>query len=387
MSCIKSLIFFSIITLIACNYENTGKKNHSNRNDVLVSDDTNTSLNNAFLDLVQNRKYQDSIIGIDTSQVNIIKRIKHLISEYTSKREYLNTSIYNYYLARLYSYITIIKFKGFLYDDINETMNPVYKDDYINFNDSAVYYAEKTLQLDKNNINAMYILCDVIFYDIHRGLLNSHVIPNLSSRNKVFYTKCISLIVNKCSDYRNIDTSQNKYLSRGINEVALYILNVSETFKENYTFDVNNENKINFLYKVGEILDFLNNYQTFEYVDFKTDYFKNNVYPNVKLAREYIQDKMNSVKVDNNSSTSSAQNIKLYTLSEALEFMQERTSNVGQKIIEYKQSNFGRYTVYYFLTMTGNGMGCLSVVSQFKLDVMSANCGDFETKMIQFTYL
>lgn len=113
--------------------------------------------------LEMHRAYQDSLILKYKLPEEKFNAIKLLISEYKKmgNDESNNNSNYNYYLARLYSYMYSIPIYGNFYDTLNNKL--LNNDLYNNYVDSAYYFSEKSLAIDSNNLMSMLVYTRSLF--------------------------------------------------------------------------------------------------------------------------------------------------------------------------------------------------------------------------------
>lgn len=80
-------------------------------------------------------------------------------------------------------------------------------------------------------------------------------------------------------------------------------------------------------------------------------------------------------------------NPKIITKSEADTFMRERMSDINQTLMKSKVVVFEGVELYYYLSVTENGMTCISAVSENKLEIIASNCGETFTKLDQWNAL
>jgi hypothetical protein len=70
------------------------------------------------------------------------------------------------------------------------------------------------------------------------------------------------------------------------------------------------------------------------------------------------------------------------TLSQAEAFIGSRCESVGQILVNSKCLNFDQKTLYVFLSVSSEtGEACISTISEFALEVVAVDCGDYETKI------
>ncbi|MFT7250665.1 MAG: F0F1-type ATP synthase membrane subunit a [Flavobacterium sp.] len=78
---------------------------------------------------------------------------------------------------------------------------------------------------------------------------------------------------------------------------------------------------------------------------------------------------------------------KKILFTEAKEFMQKRLNDVNQELMGSKTVYFDGKAIFMFLSVTENGMTCISGVSEFKLEVMSTDCGNTDLKIQEWNNL
>jgi hypothetical protein len=67
------------------------------------------------------------------------------------------------------------------------------------------------------------------------------------------------------------------------------------------------------------------------------------------------------------------------TLSQAEASMRTRCESVGQILVNSKSVSFDQKTLYTFLSVSSeSGEACISTISEFALEVISVDCGDYE---------
>lgn len=72
---------------------------------------------------------------------------------------------------------------------------------------------------------------------------------------------------------------------------------------------------------------------------------------------------------------------------QAEQFMQNLCRDLNQTLMRKKTIYVDGKKVYMFMSVAENGMTCVSTVSDIKLEVMSSDCGDTQTKINQRIYL
>ena len=78
---------------------------------------------------------------------------------------------------------------------------------------------------------------------------------------------------------------------------------------------------------------------------------------------------------------------KKVSFTEAKEFMQKRLNDVNQELMGSKTVYFDGKAIFMFLSVAENGMTCISGVSEFKLEVMSTDCGNTDLKIQEWNKL
>ena len=72
------------------------------------------------------------------------------------------------------------------------------------------------------------------------------------------------------------------------------------------------------------------------------------------------------------------------TFDDARDFMQNRCDNIGQTLMKTKTIDFNGTTLYAFMSVGENGMVCVSTISEHKLEVLAADCGEAQMKINQW---
>jgi hypothetical protein len=67
--------------------------------------------------------------------------------------------------------------------------------------------------------------------------------------------------------------------------------------------------------------------------------------------------------------------------------MSTRLSNVNQTLMASKTVIFDGKKIYMFMSVAEDGSTCISGVSEFRLEVMSTNCGNTEMKIQEWNNL
>ncbi len=77
---------------------------------------------------------------------------------------------------------------------------------------------------------------------------------------------------------------------------------------------------------------------------------------------------------------------KKYTYSDAQNYMVGVCKNINQELLQGKTIKYGENVVFIFLSQKGYGDFCISTVTEYKLEVISADCGKAE-KVLEFENL
>lgn len=85
--------------------------------------------------------------------------------------------------------------------------------------------------------------------------------------------------------------------------------------------------------------------------------------------------------------TTSNQEQPKVTLEEAKAFMQQRCNAINQTLMRYKTVDFNGSTMYVFMSVAQDGSVCISSVSEYKLEVLAADCGHVDVKIEQWNKL
>lgn len=94
----------------------------------------------------------------------------------------------------------------------------------------------------------------------------------------------------------------------------------------------------------------------------------------------------NSSKTDGNdqSTTDTSVSVQKVTFSEAETFMQERCNNINQTLMKSKTVTFNGTKLYMFMSVAVDGKACISSISENKLEVLAADCGEVTMKIEQW---
>lgn len=77
---------------------------------------------------------------------------------------------------------------------------------------------------------------------------------------------------------------------------------------------------------------------------------------------------------------------KKYTYSDAQNYMAGECKNIHQELLQGKTIKYGENIVFIFLTQKGWGDFCISTITEYKLEVIAADCGKAE-KVLEFENL
>ena len=243
-------------------------------------------------DVEAHRGYQDSLIVKSKISIDKLQVIRQLINEYVNLEveNKNNNSNYNYYLSRLYSYVNSLPMNGLFYDSTSKkTMN---LDLYKNFYDSSIYYSELALKYDSNNIRAMSVYANTLFWQTERYRMYKKegiLLPHASIENNQLWNNRMNYLYTNFTKFSDLDTSSNKVISRGIFEHTFpYIAQVSNGIIIKGV-DWSNDNDLYTLNYTGICIDFLNK---FEPLDLDLNFYKKaskELYPYTRKAFERIQ--------------------------------------------------------------------------------------------------
>ena len=108
-------------------------------------------------------------------------------------------------------------------------------------------------------------------------------------------------------------------------------------------------------------------------------------FPSDSVATENAsEDKPSPVKQKQKESTPSERVPIRFSSSQAEQFMQNLCLDLNQTLMRKKTIYVDDRKVYMFMSVAENGMTCVSTVSEIKLEVMSSDCGDTQTKINQW---
>jgi hypothetical protein len=184
------------------------------------------------------RAYQDSILNKKVNKSLFIS-LRELIAQYQeiNDQEIENNPNYIYYMARLYHYISNIEPETFI-DSTNNIL--IFQNEYKNMYDSAVYFANRLIEVRPSDIKGYYFLAYTLFFDnvrYHSKAFGKNVIyPIYSNRNPTNYANATNLIYKSLENNFSIDTSNNKEMSQSIGEIALKLKSSDLVEKHNGSF-------------------------------------------------------------------------------------------------------------------------------------------------------
>ena len=77
------------------------------------------------------------------------------------------------------------------------------------------------------------------------------------------------------------------------------------------------------------------------------------------------------------------------TYKSAYAFMKKRSNNVNQKLLKGYSTKFDGTKTYLFFTVpkVENGLACVSMISEYKLEVFAVDCKSYSTKKYQWLAL
>ena len=94
----------------------------------------------------------------------------------------------------------------------------------------------------------------------------------------------------------------------------------------------------------------------------------------------------NSSKTDGNdqSTPDTSVSVQKIPFSEAETFMQERCNNINQTLMKSKTVILNGTKLYMFMSVAEDGQACISSISENKLEVLAADCGEVNMKIEQW---
>ncbi len=219
-------------------------------------------------DVEAHRAYQDTLISKADFPNGKINTIRSLISDYISikyKNGNSKNSNYNYYLARLYSYMYSLPINGLFYDSTSKKVlnYNLYKD----FVDSAYYYSEKSLAIDSNNILSMLVYTRSLFWERENYLffkekgLETKFSGNDDPQKM---KKRVEYLLNNFSKFSSLDTAKDKRVSRKIYEMSFSFLYPTIDNKIKSDINWSDENDLQLLSFTGNCINFLKKYKLTE---------------------------------------------------------------------------------------------------------------------------
>lgn len=84
------------------------------------------------------------------------------------------------------------------------------------------------------------------------------------------------------------------------------------------------------------------------------------------------------------STTDTSVSVQKVTFSEAETFMQERCNTINQTLMKKKTVTFNGTKLYMFMSVAEDGQACISSISENKLEVLAADCGEVNMKIEQW---
>lgn len=306
-------------------------------------------------DIVAHRAYQDQILNSDSTSKGRFGKLKILISEYKAlEKNNPDNDNLNFYLARLYGHVNVLPVEGIWFDTAsNKFQNEL---EYAKFYDSAYYYAEKLLQKDENNILGMYWLCHTIFYETERYYLLKDKkidIPFSFIRNKTDYNKRNNYIVNNAQKFKDIDTTKDRRLSRGIAEVALNLLINCIDTKTYNKIDFNDKNLVYQYYFVGKFYEYTIG-QRKQIWDYKEEYFQKNLLKNVILAGKEVK-RLEDLAAEQQKKEQQLETLKNININHKYSYCNSEALVTGMIEISFSDHYFQMVQSYNGPTLKGRG--------------------------------
>jgi hypothetical protein len=148
---------------------------------------------------------------------------------------------------------------GIFYDSLNR--KGINLDIYKNFYDSAYYYSELSLKDNPNNIRAMSIYARTLFWETERYKLfkaKKVELPFSSIQDNQKWNSRLNYLYSNFSKFYEIDTSQNKEISRGIFEYTFPFISQVATSLITKGINWSDDNELytfNYVGKCIELLD------------------------------------------------------------------------------------------------------------------------------------
>ena len=75
------------------------------------------------------------------------------------------------------------------------------------------------------------------------------------------------------------------------------------------------------------------------------------------------------------------------SFSQAETFMKDRCKKINQTLMKGKESEMNGIKIYAFMSVAQNGMLCISIISENKLELISSDCGNTQRKINEFKRL
>ena len=67
--------------------------------------------------------------------------------------------------------------------------------------------------------------------------------------------------------------------------------------------------------------------------------------------------------------------------------MKDRCKKINQTLTKGKESEMNGIKIYAFMSVAQNGMLCISIISENKLELISSDCGNTQRKINEFKRL
>lgn len=88
-----------------------------------------------------------------------------------------------------------------------------------------------------------------------------------------------------------------------------------------------------------------------------------------------------------NNKEKSNSKITKVSFSEAETFMRDRCKKTNQTLMKGKESEMNGIKIYAFMSVAQNGMTCISIISENKLELINSDCGNTQKKINEFNRL
>ena len=88
-----------------------------------------------------------------------------------------------------------------------------------------------------------------------------------------------------------------------------------------------------------------------------------------------------------NNKEKSNSKITKVSFSQAETFMRDRCKKTNQTLMKGKKSEMNGIKIYAFMSVAQNGMTCISIISENKLELINSDCGNTQKKINEFNML